>query len=764
MAGILSAWSKFTIATIIVLMIIMCCFIYLLMFYGTHSKEFHKDSYLLILPLFFLFGFLIMGEQMKRPELDQAFDTKEDCILEGTISLIVDKSYGRVLSIKDNKIYLAERETAYLCEKVIVTSTEDLDYRIGNSIKVYGQIQKFSKAANPGQFNEVMYYQSQNIDYKIYAEHIQIVDKSYSKFHMMLYLWKRKLVKVYSTILEEKEAGALTAMLLGEKQLLDAEISQLYQENGISHILAISGLHVSLIGLSVYHLLKRLRVPVLPSTVISILFVYCYGVLTNFSVSTNRAVVMIIIMMMAGIFGKTYDMLSATALSALLILLMHPLEIFQAGFLLSFGAVLGITLFLPCFHTLSKSKNPIWNAILISTSTQIITFPVILCFFYQIPLYSIIINLILLPFTTLLTITALISGLLGLISIPLGVFSIGASNYILLLYEGVCRIGNGLPYHLITIGKPEKTNIIIYYFLLIAFLWGVKHYKKKRMLLLLPLALTVLFIPQRGEGLEITLLDVGQGEAIFMETDHGTTFLIDGGSSDVSKVGKMRILPFLKSRGVSKLDYAIITHSDSDHISGLMELMEGEEIMIKRLVLPVVHDGEEAYQNLMDLAKSHGISIFYIQAGDQITEGELNMTCLHPSADYKPSSVNAYSTVLSITYGELDLLLTGDLEEDGEKILMEEYFSETTDYDILKVAHHGSRYSTMEDFLHRIDPEYTIISCGRNNRYGHPHPELLDRLNNSNSKIFMTKDMGAIFIQTDGKTLKIKGYVKVEKP
>lgn len=255
-----------------------------------------------------------------------------------------------------------------------------------------------------------------------------------------------------------------------------------------------------------------------------------------------------------------------------------------------------------------------------------------------------------------------------------------------------------------------------------------------------------------------------------MESSEGTSFLIDGGSADVSKVGTYRIAPFLKSQGIRKLDYVIITHTDQDHINGLTELLSEELFPVRCLVLPKLRIKDEAYLNLELLAAKKGIPVRYIKAGDYIVEGSLKISCLHPSLDDISITSNAGSTVLSVTFGEFDMLLTGDLEGEGEKLLIQRlkdksFYKEwgvnpAIDYDVLKVAHHGSKYSTSEELLNLICPEYSLISCGENNLYGHPHEELLDRLKGTESNIKITYEYGAIALKTDGKKLYVKGYLE----
>lgn len=708
-----------------------------------------------------------MKDRMKIPALEGAFDDKIYCELTGDIYKMEEKEWGTILYVKDNRILLSN-DSRYLCESIMIYTYEEDNYQIGNQIKVKGELQKFSKATNLGQFDEKKFYNIQQIDYRIKADEVSLLNPKVRKLHMTLYRWKQKLMRIYDDLLPEREAGTIKAMLLGEKYLLEEEIKELYKENGIAHILAISGLHISLIGLSIYQLLHKLRIPILLSTTISIGFLYAYGVLTNFSVSTNRAVVMLVIYFMAKVFGKTYDLLSAISLSAFLILLKNPMQLYSTGFLLSFGAILGIALILPCLQKLFPMKSNVTNGLFVSISAQIMTLPIILSFYYQLPFYSVIINLLVLPFMSLIVLTSLMAGIAGQYFLPLGVLLIGGARYLLWLIEWICKIGSSLPNHMITIGKPELYRIVVYYGFVMVFLWIGSKCKSRLSLFVSVSTIVLILLPRSNVGLELTMLDVGQGEAIVMETSRGTTYLIDGGSSNVNKVGTYRIQPFLLARGVRKIDYLFITHMHYDHYSGVIDLIENREIKINHIVLPKFFIRDKAYQEFTALVKKHGIPLLYIEAGDTFRDGDLILTCLHPSAQFLMSNVNSYSMVLDVTYKEFDLLLTGDLELDGERVLVD-YFQNTTStnvshkYEVLKVAHHGSKNSTFEEFLYLINPEYSLISCAKKNRYGHPNEELLERLQRKDTNVYKTSTDGMITIKTDGEKMKVERYTDFGK-
>lgn len=570
-AGICLAWQQISFFLIILLFLLIYLLIYLLMYRIRNKLVNRQDRFLWILPLLLIAGFLAMNDRLSKPELYDLFEKKLSCELEGVVSKVTKNSYGFSLYLNDNVVTSSDGQK-YLCNKIIVkkkykfygnnsnqvsdnlkSKQESVDsdfrqisansysrqasansysrqapadsysqqtsadsYRIGNRIHVTGSLNKFPKAVNPGGFNEQLYYQIEDIYFYIEADEIVITDSTYSVYHYILGVLKDKLTRAYEQLLSDKEAGILIAMLLGDRSLLDDEVKMLYQENGIAHILAISGLHISLVGMFIFKLLRKLRCPIKPASIFTIFFIYSYGILTDFSVSTNRAVVMMVISLLAPITGKAYDMLSAICLSALIILLQNPMQLVSTGFLLSYGAVLGIAVIYPALRKLlndsvqanvtikagdiKKAGNKGFiNTILISISTQLSTIPIVLFFFYQIPLYSIIINLLILPLITILALLALLGAIAGLIYLPLGVFIIGGASYILKLYELICRLGAGLPGNMLTVGKPGGMRILIYTIFLAIFLITAYKYNSKKSLIIMAAGLLLLLWPYNSK-------------------------------------------------------------------------------------------------------------------------------------------------------------------------------------------------------------------------------------------------------------------------
>ncbi len=731
-----------------------------------------------------------MGQANLAHEMDSYFDDKIEGNIVGKIKHIEEREGYQLLTLKDNIISINSNQNyspnndsivKFYSNGIQVYNNYPITSKIGNSISINGEIIKYQKASNPGQFDEYQYNKTLRYDYKVYCDSAEILSEEYSVYYDFLYRIKNKIFNVYDTILPEKNSGVLSAMILGDKATLDKDIKELYQTHGISHILAISGLHVSLIGMSLYKLLRKLSLKIPFAVILSLVFIYSYGILTNFSVSTKRAIIMLFFLLISKVIGRTYDLVSVACLSGLIILIENPLQIYSVGFLLSYGAILGIGLVYPnlskVFQINNKVLKLLFDSILISLSVQIMTLPILIYFFFEISTYSILFNIILVPFVTIIIILAIIGGLIGIVYMPLAPLFLGGVYYILNFYEWILNVANYLPLHTLIMGRPSPSIIITYYFILFLFII-LNYWKEKKHSHFLLILLLIIFIPHQGNNLEVIFLDVGQGDSIFIESKDGTRYLFDGGSSSVKEVGKYRLVPFLKSNGISKLDYVFISHFDKDHVNGVLEIMEemdpsgsSNSISIETLVLGNSRNQiktndvreiseDDLYVKCLDIAKENGIKLVYMEQGDYIKEDDLLISCLSPKGSY--SSNNENSMILDINYKDFNLLLTGDIEGQGEVALNEvllELSKKEQGYDILKVAHHGSKNSTSNEFLSIVGPKHAVISSGKNNSYGHPHQELLDRLKETNSKIYTTTNEGAITVITDGKLMQIESFL-----
>lgn len=597
--------------------------------------------------------------------------------------------------------------------------------------------------------------------------------------------------------------------------------------------MAISGLHLSFVGLGFYRMIRRATGSYLLGGAAGISFLLLYILMIGSSVSAIRALIMFCVRVGADMSGRVYDAATSVAVAAAGVIIWRPLSFYDAGFQLSFGAVCGMIFLYPLAaerfenrkkavgdgtgrrggdrisnranHKVSnkviekiKDKKEdrmrkgglatgVRDSLTASICIQIATLPAVLFHYYELPLYSIFLNLIVIPLMSLLLALGFAGSLLCLAWKGGGGFCVGICSLILKLYEVLCKGICLLPKYRIITGRPEFIGILLYSISILTcmLLWNRKLRSMLKMSILAVGILGLIFACPtiNHRGLEVTFLDVGQGDGIFMKGPEGGTYLVDGGSSDVKKVGRYRLEPFLKSQGVGTLNYVLISHGDSDHINGVEELIERQGIGVKidTLVLPVQEVWDEALRGLAAKALDNGIKVAVMEAEQSIREEEMAITCIQPGkmeieskdidsqqeiTGFEQSGIgfepgNAASMVLAVRYGGFDMLLTGDVEAEGEEYLtrqLEEQYG-TCDWEVLKVAHHGSKNSSTEEFLRQVQPTYAIVSAGQENRYGHPHQETVKRLADVGSKICSTQENGAIIVEVEfGKTLKIRKY------
>jgi len=733
--------------------------------------------------------------------MDSCLEHFSNAALTGTLDHIEPKTNSSYFYLKDVSVQLGkETNQFYFSDFLVIVKNNRKDSTAanhlpvsGNSIQASGTVYSFTSPSNPGQFDEKAYYKEKNIFYQMAAVDWSVLDSRTNFINQSLYHLRDSLKEVYEVCMAQKEAGIVSAMLLGDKTLLDADMKSLYQVNGIGHILAISGLHITIFCTLCYQLLSILCLPRPIPFVVTFFLLAAYGTMTGFGISTSRAVIMMLLGLFAAEVGRSYEPLTAAAVSAVFILLQKPYALFSCSFLLSYSAVLGVFLTYPALRAslpdrffqragrkkrgqeslIKKSLLFLWgklmSSLLVSFSIQITTLPVLLYFFYEIPTYGIFLNVLVLPLVSVVVACSMLGGILGLFLLPLAGVPLFCVTQILRFYESLCHLFLKLPEPVQIFGRPSLGQAGIYYLLLAVLVWIGSHKESGRKITvwLLCFAIAILLYRRPVSGLQFTMLDVGQGDGLFLQTESGRTILIDGGSTDVSKVGTYRIIPYLKYYGIRRIDYMIMSHSDEDHISGQRELLENLQSGIKTgcYLMPYLprESQNESYRKMQETVMKAGVPIHFLNTGDSIWMGGVKLFCLHPDKDFKNDSPNACSATLSLNYGSFRMLLTGDLEKEGEDEVTKRLLKRNeTECTILKTAHHGSKNSTGDVFLSVIRPKAALISCGKKNRYGHPHKELLERLRSARTGIYRTDESGAVQVHTDGEHFSIRCYLEGE--
>ena len=712
-------------------------------------------------------------EELSPSPLEQEVLTGQMIHLTGQVYRKEQSGKQQILYLKNNSIsdtgHIDHKNQSFKESRILIYDDKNIPVKIGNILLAEGQVSFFEPARNPGNFDQKFYYQKQNIHAMIWSKELKITGKEYWKVREWLSGIRKDWQDHFYTMAGEEKGGILCAMILGDKRGMDPEIKELYQSNGIAHVLAISGLHLTFIGMGVYSMVRKLCGSYAFAGVIGMTFLWAYILMAGMSVSAVRAMVMFFIRLGADMSGRVYDAMTSLSVAAAVGMIWRPLSYYDGGFQLSFGAVLGIAYIYPMISSYRKPKGKLAESMWAGISIYLVTLPVLLYHFYEFPVYSILLNLIVIPCMSAILLFGLLGGIVYPAAPFIGELFIKGCEGILAFYEILCEISGRLPGSRIVTGQPGIWQIVSYYICLTLAVLMLRRGRKKekhcRKQVLLGMILVpgvlVLVIPQQMNDhntLQITMLDVGQGDGIFIKGGKGLTCLIDGGSSDEKEVGKYRIEPFLKSQGIGTLDYVCISHGDADHINGIAEMLERKEygVKIKCLVLPVQDVWDERIKALLARAKELGIRTAVIEPGQQIQDSDLKLTCIQPGGGDMGDIGNASSMVLDLSFHSFHMLFTGDVEGEGEEQLKQKL---KTQYQILKVSHHGSKNSTDEELLGVVRPLAAMISAGPDNRYGHPHAETLERLEKMKCRIYNTAESGAVTIRTDGTSIQVSTFI-----
>ena len=797
--------------------------------------------------LFFMFIFFVMGvlnimSTGKKEKLCTEIGDRElPCTVSGKIKEIKTDGLSDTYYIMADSIVSSEFAYKGKIGIVIYTSAGKerknnpgntahiyLDYINGDYICMSGTVSVPDSATNPGTFDQYIYLRNKGYYLCISNGTIESGNHRPYSIEGFLYGIKNRCTKIIDNSFDSESAGIVKAMLVADKSTLDKNIKKLYSENGIAHIMAISGVHVAIIGMTLYGFLRKLRIGRLISGTFSIAIIILYGIMTGMSSSTERAVIMLILSIAAEYFGRKTDAPTSMGFAMIIMVLGNPYVILDAGFQLSFAAITGVTVVAPqlrkllrmfkCFikETDEKKKQKhkkivslrkmiikLIDALVVGIASFITTTPVIIYYYYQFPPYSILINLIVIPLVSLVVGGSILVVLTGLFFTGAAVVMTYPVRLILLGYKYLCIFASGLPGASVLVGHISIGMVFVYYLsvvLIFVILRMIRIGKTERegpilyLMLATVLFLTVVYeVYSYDKSLKVVYMDVGQGDGVLLRTSGHGGILIDGGSSSNKRVGEYVMVPVLKYYGVSEVEYAFVSHGDADHVSGLEYLLNEEQsgVHVVNLVLPEYGD-QDALQELKSEATANNVNIIYMKPGDNITYNHqhaetINIECLYPDEEAGQGvlDTNNLSMILKTTItwdvreadienlnkssdsdASLSLLFVGDAGIAAEKRLIELYgknslgeISDSIACDILKVGHHGSRNSSGSDFLKRVSAMYGIISCGKDNRYGHPHAETLERLKMADTKYMTTKEHGAIILSIERGDWSLSGYI-----
>ncbi|NDL66904.1 DNA internalization-related competence protein ComEC/Rec2 [Anaerotalea alkaliphila] len=559
-------------------------------------------------------------------------------------------------------------------------------------------------------------------------------------------------------VLEPRHLGMLETILLARKDLLEEEDLESFRVGGLSHLLAVSGLHTGILVLGFHWMARRLTGSRVLGTVLAFFFLLAYSFLAGGGFSIQRAGAMLFLFLLAPFQGERYDGLSALSLVCLVWTAYNPWILRDAGFLLSVSAVLGILVVLPVLEdSFNPDRRPLAQGLLVSLSATLCTLPVLVLYFHRIPLYGILANLLAVPVFGGVVLLCVLVLCLAWTWTPLAVFFSASLVHLLDYLVGVGDFFGNLPGGTWVPGVLQGWGMVFYVLwlgghLLLLSRWSWTHTRRLHLLVLLGFLVALSCHQTWREGrLEVVFLDVGQGDAAFF-SHGGETFLVDGGGLrhlEETNTGRRVVAKALESKGIGRLSGVFLSHSDYDHSQGVLELLEDMEVGFLAVSRLYADQRDLQLEPLLVKAEEMGVALHHLHPGDGIQVGALAVTDVSPPLEAgEVVKNNDRSLVLRLDLGEFSLGFTGDVESLAENRMAD---GALAGVDLLKVPHHGAGTSSGQGWLDRIGPKAAVFSYGRNNPYGHPSPEVLLRYEEAGALGLHTALQGAVAATTDGK-------------
>ncbi len=701
-------------------------------------------------PLMFLAGIFLFKAALTDPFADalvsNAVNNRKEVCVNGVITDFSPRGEDFIYKIKAENINFTDGTKTE--EPYGIRLITKQKFSCGDKVSVISRIYAHNGKFNPSDFDNRLYLRIHGYDYSIYIDKpddgkIIVKGKEKSAVYLVrnkMYALRDRVSAVFDANFTERQAGVLKAVAIGDKSGADYDLKQNFRDAGIYHFLAISGLHLSVIAGFLVWLLKKIDKK--GAYIFTMLFLALYWIMTGGSVSATRAVLMIFILLVGKLIYRRYDLINAVSLAALILLLFEPLFLFDSGFLYSFAAVYGIALSVGAAEK-AGIENKIFMSAAASFGATLFTRIISLVTYYTINLYDIFINLLLIPFMGLIVVYAMIIGFAGLlfnvslVSKPLGA-AVDLLDFTAEKLSGFASL---------TVGCPTKTVfalIIISALLLVLFLLEPKA--KRLCTALFTLVFIIPLSLAEDPEPTVNFLYVGQGDCCVINKGK-TAYIYDCGGNALSEMGEdtgtYRIMPFLNYSGINKVGAVFISHTDTDHIKGLFDLLKGG-VDIDKIYLAEFAEENNNFNTLMSLAKEKNVPVERLCAGESLELDKMVFTCLYPYENANDNNDN--SMVLKWEYGGKSVLLTGDISKKAEKTLP----ADEINADILKLSHHGSKTSTSVYLVKNASPTYAVASAGYNNYLGHPSLETVERMRKYGVVLYKTYDGTVSFMYKDG--------------
>jgi competence protein ComEC len=696
------------------------------------------------------------------------------------IGCVVDEpsSSGDLLkfTLKANEIVVRGKRSNISGRVSVLIKGSDILLGYGNKVSVHGILSRITSTHNPGitSSGDLMAKRRITCQMFSYGTNIDVIAMSIGNpVKYISIIIKNKLISVIQNTMKEPYSSLLGSIVFGSQASpLSDELQDNYRTVGVIHLLVVSGTQVSIILASVLALCGYFGLSGTTRLITVTLANMIFAVMVGAGPSIVRAAVMCEAALIANAFERENDFYNSLFISAFILLVLNPLNLFDIGFQLSFMATWALFYIAPAIEEKIVKYVPacLSGTVAVSIAPTIATTPIIFYNFGQISFVSIISNFLIVPWVEITVILGFVSTLMGLVFLPIAYVLNNTLTLILAILNGAIYLFSGFPFACRYFAPPGLLVISIYYIILVGGIETMKGRLKVRLgkaaiflFLLLCIALLSGVTSHAAGDLVVTFIDVGQGDSILIESPSGHKALIDGGgrqesSSSISikkedPVGKSIIVPLLRKKGINKLDLLILTHPHDDHVAGLPYVLE--KIKVDMVLDSGQPHTSRGYYRFLKLIEQKKIPYKLARVGQIIDLGAgVKGYLLHPSQPLisgTASDLNNNSIVMKLDYGKTSFLFMGDTAFEGEDRILSKGYSLISD--VLKVGHHGSMTSTSVKLLESVMPKYAVISVGAKNKFGHPSPETLRRLENFGVKVLRTDLNGAIIFKSDGRNL-----------
>lgn len=713
--------------------------------------------------------------------------TKNKKIIVILICLIISIGYVSILENKYSKISdmpikemvtiisdIQEKEYKKVCTAKIVRNNKKIlinikmsqdipSMKYGDSLYIEGEFKQPEEARNYKGYNYKQYLKTKKIIGTVELEKAKILKSSNGSFIHNIQKYIRDTI---NGTLTDEEGNLLLAILLGDKDKLSEDIQESFKTSNLSHMLAVSGAHVSYIILGLTYVLQNSIIGKKNGKIVCIIFLLAFMAITNFTPSVTRACIMAILTLFSSIIYRKSDVYTNISVVALITLIFNPYSLLDLGFQLSYGGTIGIIIFIKRIQE-KKSNSKVINYIkqmaLVSIYANIIIIPIMMYHFNTVSFTFIISNIMASPILGIIVITGFLFIIASITVKPLTRLIAIFIKPILSILIKISQICSKLPFSNILVVTPYMFNVISYYAIILYCIKSKKNNKCKIIICLLIVLILINFIiyifPQK---LRIFFIDVGQGDSTLIITPDKKTVLIDGGGSDSFDVGKKVLLPYLLDRRILKIDYVLISHFDTDHCGGILTIME--KVKVKNIIISEQAEHSENYERFKKLMIHKKIRLIEVKKGDKIKIGRYSeFKILFPTSRLlSENPLNNNSIVAQFNYNNFKMLFTGDIEKLAEQQILKTEKAEIR-ADILKVAHHGSKTSSIPEFIKAVRPKIALIGVGKNNTFGHPNQQTIKNLENIKCRIYRTDLQGEIIIKIDQKgRMNVKSKLKIK--